>query len=163
MGIIVWDGADCWRSKTFAPNIATLYAVISASLHPVPWARRTGATAVSAPRAPDQERTTALTEPAFRSTRPGPDRHLGRDRVLALDDADREFLRRLGQRVADHRTARGMTQGELASAAGITRGHVCLVEKGRHNVTVVLLRRLADAVGVPVAALVDAPGSTHWQ
>ena len=55
------------------------------------------------------------------------------------------WLRGLGRRVRILRLTREMTQDDLATAAGMSRSFVSLIEKGTHGVDVVRLLRLAAA------------------
>jgi putative transcriptional regulator len=51
------------------------------------------------------------------------------------------------------RSARGMTQQELATRAGVTRQTVMNIELGRTHPSILLVYRLADVLGVPVTDL----------
>jgi transcriptional regulator with XRE-family HTH domain len=52
------------------------------------------------------------------------------------------------------RTKAGMTQEELAKKARVTQGYIALLEGGqRPNPSLPTLRKLARALGVPVAEL----------
>jgi transcriptional regulator with XRE-family HTH domain len=53
------------------------------------------------------------------------------------------------------REARGMTQQELADKAGISREHLARLEGARHDPTLGLLERLAKALRVKVARLLE--------
>ena len=62
----------------------------------------------------------------------------------------------LGQLLKGLRDARGMTQMELARRAGVTQGYVTMIETGtRKSPSLPVLRRLAKALGVTVAALLE--------
>lgn len=65
------------------------------------------------------------------------------------------FLSALGRRVRLLRLIRGLTQDQLAQAAGMSRSFVSLVEHGCHGVDVVRLVRLAAVFGIPLTELVD--------
>ncbi len=68
------------------------------------------------------------------------------------------FLRRLGDRVRTTRTQRGMTRKALARHAEVSERYLAQLETGQGNCSIVLLRRIARAIGVPVADLVgDRP------
>lgn len=69
-------------------------------------------------------------------------------------DAD-PFLLRVGGRVRALRNRRGMTRRSLAAAAGVSERYLAQLETGAGNCSIALLRRVADAVGAPVAELVD--------
>jgi XRE family transcriptional regulator, aerobic/anaerobic benzoate catabolism transcriptional regulator len=59
----------------------------------------------------------------------------------------------MGKRIKRSREAKGMTQRVLAERAAITRKYVVDLEAGRYDPTVGVLRRIAKALGVPVADL----------
>jgi XRE family transcriptional regulator, aerobic/anaerobic benzoate catabolism transcriptional regulator len=70
------------------------------------------------------------------------------------------FLGRLGDRVRAWRSAHGTTRKALAAASGVSERYLAQIEAGRGNISVLLLRRVARAMGVAVEHLVredDAP------
>lgn len=62
----------------------------------------------------------------------------------------------LGRRVRHLRTERGLTLDALGRRVGVTASLLSLVENGRREPRLPLLRGLADALGVTVADLLDA-------
>lgn len=64
-----------------------------------------------------------------------------------------ESLKRLGARVRAARLAVGMTQAELAKAAGLKQPDVARIEKGEGNPTLSKLERLSAAISIPLHAL----------
>ncbi|WP_437667505.1 helix-turn-helix domain-containing protein [Sorangium sp. So ce1182] len=64
-----------------------------------------------------------------------------------------EVLSFIGANVRRIRLKRGMTQQELANAAGIALGFLQKVERAKTNVGVAVLVRLADVLGVPPGVL----------
>jgi XRE family aerobic/anaerobic benzoate catabolism transcriptional regulator len=71
--------------------------------------------------------------------------------------ADREtdtYLRRLGERVRMLRNQRGMTRKALARHAKVSERYLAQLEAGLGNGSIVLLRRIARAIGLPVTQLV---------
>jgi XRE family transcriptional regulator, aerobic/anaerobic benzoate catabolism transcriptional regulator len=66
---------------------------------------------------------------------------------------EEEFLRGLGKRVRASRNLRSLTRKALAVDAGVSERHLAQLEAGEGNVSVVLLRRIASALGVPLADL----------
>jgi XRE family aerobic/anaerobic benzoate catabolism transcriptional regulator len=64
-------------------------------------------------------------------------------------------LRRLGERVRRLRNQRGMTRKALAAHAHVSERYLAQVESGRGNGSIVLLRRIARAMSVPVTQLVN--------
>jgi transcriptional regulator with XRE-family HTH domain len=73
-----------------------------------------------------------------------------------VSEADTALLRRLGLRVKVLRTHRQLSQEELAQAAGLDRTYVSRVERGAHNVTVLTLIRVAEALDVAAGELLDS-------
>ncbi|MGH8690173.1 MAG: helix-turn-helix transcriptional regulator [Burkholderiales bacterium] len=69
------------------------------------------------------------------------------------------YLSRLGDRVRAWRTGHGMTRKALAAASGVSERYLAQLEAGEGNISVLLLRKVARAMGVPVESLVreDAP------
>lgn len=65
------------------------------------------------------------------------------------------FLLRLGERVRTMRSRRGMSRKVLARHADVSERYLAQLEAGEGNCSIQLLRRIADAMSVPVAGLVD--------
>lgn len=66
-------------------------------------------------------------------------------------------LMELGKRVQSLRLERGMTLQGLAAAASVSVSMLSSVERGQKAATVVVLDRIAEGLGVPLAGLVAAP------
>ena len=64
---------------------------------------------------------------------------------------------RIARRVRDLRAACGLSLDALAAQCGISRSMISLIERGESSPTAVLLEKLASGLGVPLAALFDAP------
>ncbi len=81
------------------------------------------------------------------------------DRVKPLPPRDSDtYLRRLGERVRTLRSQRGMTRKALAQHARVSERYLAQLEIGKGNCSIVLLRRIARAIGLPVTQLVhDGP------
>jgi transcriptional regulator with XRE-family HTH domain len=60
----------------------------------------------------------------------------------------------LGRRVRLHRHERGRTLASLAEAADISVPYMANIERGRGNPTMDVLQRIAEALDLPLAALV---------
>ena len=59
-----------------------------------------------------------------------------------------DVVQLLGVNVRHHRNLRGMTQDQLAVAAGMERSYVSDLERGTRNPSVLALGRLAAALSV---------------
>jgi XRE family aerobic/anaerobic benzoate catabolism transcriptional regulator len=70
-----------------------------------------------------------------------------------LENAD--FLRAFGERIRGERARRGMSRKLLAHHAGVSERYLTQLESGKGNVSVLLLRRIAAALGLPLSRLVD--------
>jgi XRE family aerobic/anaerobic benzoate catabolism transcriptional regulator len=64
------------------------------------------------------------------------------------------YLHRLGERVRTLRNQRGMTRKALAQHARVSERYLAQLEAGLGNCSIVLLRRIARAIGLPVTQLV---------
>jgi XRE family aerobic/anaerobic benzoate catabolism transcriptional regulator len=73
-------------------------------------------------------------------------------------DSDSEigFLEQLGQRVRNMRALRGMSRKVLAKVSGISERYIAQLESGRGNVSIVLLRRVSNAMGAHLEDLIPA-------
>src|SRR3974390_959322 len=63
------------------------------------------------------------------------------------------YLRRLGERRRTLRNQRGMTRKALAAHARVSERYLAQLEAGKGNGSIVLLRRIASAIGLPVTQL----------
>lgn len=61
----------------------------------------------------------------------------------------------VGQAVRDGRRRLGMTVEALAAAAGVSTGALSQLERGQGNPSLQTLHRLAEALGIPTARLLD--------
>ncbi len=68
------------------------------------------------------------------------------------------FLRALGQRVRLLRTQRGMTRRILAVQSAVSERYISAVEAGTGNGSVLLLRKLAQALNVDLRTLLEDEG-----
>lgn len=62
-----------------------------------------------------------------------------------------------GLRLAEVRRARGISQERLALESGLARSYLGGVERGQRNIALLNIYRLADALGVTPAALLEPP------
>jgi XRE family aerobic/anaerobic benzoate catabolism transcriptional regulator len=63
------------------------------------------------------------------------------------------YLRHLGERLRTLRNQRGMTRKALAAHARVSERYLAQLEAGKGNGSIVLLRRIASAIGLPVTQL----------
>jgi XRE family aerobic/anaerobic benzoate catabolism transcriptional regulator len=71
-----------------------------------------------------------------------------------------EFLEQLGQRVRTMRGLRGMSRKVLARVSGISERYIAQLESGKGNVSIVLLRRVASALGTHIEDLIPTADAT---
>lgn len=57
---------------------------------------------------------------------------------------------RIGQRIADLRKAKGMTQQDLADRTGNQRNHISRIESGKYSVGFDTLQTIAEQFGMKV-------------
>src|SRR5215813_10096160 len=79
----------------------------------------------------------------------------GNQPPIALTESDPEFLSNLGRRVRDAREQRGMARKALARDAQVSERYLAQLEAGEGNASVVLLRRVAAALGLRIVDLLD--------
>src|SRR5881396_3669778 len=78
-------------------------------------------------------------------------------------DPEAGFLEELGQRARTMRGLHGMSRKVLAKVSGISERYIAQLESGKGNVSIVLLRRLARAMGAPLEDLIpDGDGAADW-
>src|SRR3954470_394695 len=65
------------------------------------------------------------------------------------------FLESLGARVRQVRTQRRMTRKAAALAADVSERHLAQLETGEGNISIILLRRIAAALGVSLVDLLS--------
>lgn len=68
---------------------------------------------------------------------------------------DREFLEKLGQRIAKLRKEKGMTQVEFAEKLGIQRTALTRIEVGNVNITILNLRNISLVLKVDLNQLFE--------
>jgi len=61
----------------------------------------------------------------------------------------------VGRNVKQHREAKGLSQEQLAFEADLHRTYVSGVERGIRNPTVLIVAKLADALGVEPSKLLE--------
>lgn len=68
-----------------------------------------------------------------------------------------EIRQRIGWNVRRLRAEREVTQEDFATDSGFDRGYISGVERGVRNPSILVLERIAIALQVDVADLLDAP------
>jgi XRE family transcriptional regulator, aerobic/anaerobic benzoate catabolism transcriptional regulator len=71
-------------------------------------------------------------------------------------DSEAGFLEQLGQRVRTMRALHGMSRKVLAKVSGISERYIAQLESGKGNVSIVLLRRVSNAMGAHLEDLIPA-------
>jgi XRE family aerobic/anaerobic benzoate catabolism transcriptional regulator len=74
---------------------------------------------------------------------------------LTSEQQEAAYLARLGERVRAWRTEHRMTRRMLSGASGVSERYLAQLESGRGNISVLLLRKVALAMGVAVERLVE--------
>lgn len=69
---------------------------------------------------------------------------------------DARFLGGLGERVRAARERTGLTRKDLAAESGVSERYLAQLESGRGNISVLLLQKIAMALGLPLAELFSA-------
>jgi XRE family aerobic/anaerobic benzoate catabolism transcriptional regulator len=81
----------------------------------------------------------------------------------ALHVEDAEFLVAMGRHVREARERRGMARKVLSQNANVSERYLAQLEAGEGNASVLLLRSVARALGVPVTELLDPQESSVEQ
>ena len=76
-------------------------------------------------------------------------------KVRAAELTDRAYLAGLGERVRQFRARRGMTRKILARDSGVSERYLAQLEGGHGNISILLLRRVATAMGLPLGDLLQ--------
>jgi XRE family aerobic/anaerobic benzoate catabolism transcriptional regulator len=75
-----------------------------------------------------------------------------------MRDGETEYLKLLGERIRTARAQRGMTRRILARDSGVSERYLAQLEAGQGNISIALLRKVAQAMGISLAELVrDEP------
>ncbi|MCJ2083436.1 helix-turn-helix transcriptional regulator [Methylobacterium sp. J-090] len=70
------------------------------------------------------------------------------------------FLAELGRRVRHARTVRGLSRKLLSQTSGLSERYIAQLESGQGNVSIILLRRVANAMGVRLDDLIAGQDTT---
>lgn len=69
--------------------------------------------------------------------------------------AEEAYLKHVGERVRIGRARRGMSRRSLAKASGVSERYLAELERGAGNASLLVLRQIAEALGLEMAALVS--------
>ncbi|WP_426531428.1 helix-turn-helix transcriptional regulator [Bradyrhizobium sp. McL0615] len=82
--------------------------------------------------------------------------------MTEASDPETGFLEQLGQRVRTMRALRGMSRKVLAKVSGISERYIAQLESGKGNVSIVLLRRVSNAMGAHLEDLIPSEPAPDW-
>lgn len=68
---------------------------------------------------------------------------------------DKHFLEAVGSRIRQEREAQGYTQAQLGERCELDRTFIGSVERGERNVAILNLRKIAQALRVPLQELLS--------
>jgi XRE family aerobic/anaerobic benzoate catabolism transcriptional regulator len=78
----------------------------------------------------------------------------GEARERSAGNGEAEYLHLLGDRIREARARRGMTRKILARDSQVSERYLAQLESGQGNISIVLLRQIAHAMGLPLGDLV---------
>lgn len=76
------------------------------------------------------------------------------NRTRTQRDPKRDDLRRLGERIREHRHSKSLTQENLAQALDLSVAYVSLIERGGRNPPYTTVLAIARALGVAPGKIV---------
>jgi XRE family aerobic/anaerobic benzoate catabolism transcriptional regulator len=76
------------------------------------------------------------------------------DEANGDSESETAYLRLLGERIREARARRGMTRKILARDSQVSERYLAQLETGQGNISIILLRQVAQAMGLPLADLV---------
>jgi XRE family aerobic/anaerobic benzoate catabolism transcriptional regulator len=85
---------------------------------------------------------------------PAPKRGRRRDGAPCAAEFHADYLAVLGERVRAARVRRGMTRKILAHDSGVSERYLAQLEAGQGNISIALLRQVAEAMSLPLGELV---------
>jgi len=69
--------------------------------------------------------------------------------------AEEAYLKHVGERVRIGRARRGMSRKSLSQASGVSERYLAELERGAGNASLLVLRQIAEALGLEIAALIS--------
>lgn len=79
------------------------------------------------------------------------------DTLSLVRELDEGINKRIANRIAELRSARGLSLDAAAAKSGVSRSMISLIERGESSPTAVVLEKLATGLGVTLASLFDIP------
>ena len=76
------------------------------------------------------------------------------------DDAEKTLLAEAGRRIREARAGQGLSLEQLARLTGISAPALSLIETGKRDPRLTTLKRISDALRVPLPALIAEGAST---
>src|SRR3954467_4313273 len=76
------------------------------------------------------------------------------EEIPAPSEERARYLHQLGERIREARARRGMTRKILARDSQVSERYLAQLESGQGNISIILLRQVAQAMGLPLADLV---------
>lgn len=70
--------------------------------------------------------------------------------IALMTLSEKEFLKKLGARIAKLRKEKGFSQLDICAEIKMEKSNLSSIENGRQNVTSLYLRKIAQAIGVEV-------------
>lgn len=67
-----------------------------------------------------------------------------------------DYLRIFGLKVRELRKASGLSQEKLAELSGLDRSYLGGIERGEHNLALINIIKLAEALELPPSALLES-------
>lgn len=84
--------------------------------------------------------------------------------MTGVVELEATFLSELGRRVRDARTVRGLSRKLLSQTSGLSERYIAQLESGQGNVSIILLRRVANAMGVRLDDMIAGQdSSSDWR
>ena len=75
--------------------------------------------------------------------------------MFKRDKVEAEYLKELGKRIKAKRKEKGIKQVDLGYACDIEKQSMSRIEAGNTNPSILLLRKIAEILGVNLSELVD--------
>ncbi|MFY8186693.1 MAG: helix-turn-helix domain-containing protein [Flavobacterium sp.] len=74
---------------------------------------------------------------------------------IAYSKSEKAFLEQIGNRIREFRLDADLSQEKLSFACDLDRTYIGSVERGERNISVINLRKIAQALNIEVSALLN--------